>query len=264
MIPSYLDALVRYRITYLLGYTSSLYELAKSVLRLGRRDIKLAVVVTNAEPVFDYQRRAIEEAFQCAVRETYGMAEMVAAASECNHGKLHLWPEAGVLEVIGEIAGREQSASGELVSTGLVNFDMPLIRYRMGDCGSLSDDGKPCPCGRTLPILHSLDGRSDDVLYTADGRHVGRLDPVFKGKLSIVEAQIVQEALDLIRVNYVPANDASAESGLAIARQLQARMGDIKVVLNPVEALPRETNGKFRAVVCNLSASERQSLEASR
>ena len=55
----------------------------------------MTVAITNAEPVFDYQRWAIAEAFQCPVRETYGMAEIVAAASECTAGKLHLWPEVG-------------------------------------------------------------------------------------------------------------------------------------------------------------------------
>ena len=56
MIPAYLEALVSYRIHFLFGYTSSIYTLAREALRLGRHDVRMAVVITNAEPVFDHQR----------------------------------------------------------------------------------------------------------------------------------------------------------------------------------------------------------------
>ena len=83
LIPHYLDALKKYRIKYIFGYTSSLYALAQEILRLGRKDLQMTVAITNAEPLFEYQRKTISEAFQCPVRETYGMAEIVTAASEC-------------------------------------------------------------------------------------------------------------------------------------------------------------------------------------
>ena len=38
----------------------------------------MTVAITNAEPVYDYQRATIAQAFNCPVRETYGMAEIVA------------------------------------------------------------------------------------------------------------------------------------------------------------------------------------------
>ena len=100
LVGSYLDAMSRYRVTYLYGYTSSLYALAQAVLESGRQDIGMAVAITSAEPVYDYQRATIAQAFNCPVRETYGMSEIVAAASECTAGRLHLWPEAGWVEVI--------------------------------------------------------------------------------------------------------------------------------------------------------------------
>jgi len=205
LIPYYLNALARYRIKYILGYTSSLYELAQIVIESGRRDLKMEVVLCNAEPVFDYQREAIEAAFQCPVRETYGMAEAVAAASECREGRMHLWPEAGIIEVLEDNEGDAIQASGALVCTGLMNMDMPLVRYRVGDRGRLSPASDQCDCGYKLPMLDSIEGRSDDVIYTTDGRRIGRLDPVFKSGLPIREAQIIQEGFDLIRVRYVPA-----------------------------------------------------------
>ncbi len=261
LLRAYLDALRRYRISYLLGYTSALYELARAVLQAGHQNIKMTVVVTNAEPVFDYQRRAIEEAFQCPVRETYGMAETTAAASECSSHTLHLWPEAGILEVLDRTVPVPDGGSGELIATGLMNFEMPLIRYRVGDHITLPGHKKTCACGRGLPQIASIDGRLDDVLYTVDGRRIGRLDPIFKSNLPIHEAQIIQESLDLVRVKYVPAIDFSLQAGHSIVERLQERMGNIQVVLERVSELPRGANGKFRAVICKLSPEERLSLE---
>ena len=247
-----LDALVKYKVRYILGYSSSLYSLALGALEAGRNDVQLKVAITNAEPLLAYQREAIEKAFGCAARETYGMGEAVAAASECEARSLHLWPEAGVVEVFDGNEISRPGTAGDLVCTGLLNHDMPLVRYRVGDAGMLSTDSNICACGRSLPRLHSLEGRSDDVLYTRAGRRVGRLDPVFKGGLPVREAQIVQETLDRVRVRFVPASGYRNSDGQTIISRLRDRMGDVEVILDSVESIPRTRNGKFRAVVCEI------------
>lgn len=261
LIEHYLAALRHYRITYLWGYTSSLHALAQGVLRLGRRDLTMAVVVANAEPVHRYQAEAIAAAFRCPVRETYGMAEAVVAASECQAGQLHLWPEAGVVEVVEGDQPVPGGETGDLVCTGLLSADMPLIRYRVGDRGRLAQADEACSCGRSLPIMASVMGRKDEVLFTADGRRIGRLDPVFKTNLPVIEAQIIQEALNKVRVKYVPAPDYTDQAGRTITQRLQARLGPVRVILEPVNQVPRGANGKFRAVICNLPPEERGGLE---
>ena len=251
-IPFYLDALARYQVRYVEGYPSSLYALAVEALRLGRDDLRISVAITNAEPVFDYQRAAIERAFHCVVRETYGMAEAVASASECEARCLHLWPEAGWVEVL-EHGRSQRSGAGDLICTGLLHAAMPLIRYRVGDRTELAADDRTCSCGRTLPILASVDGRIDDVLYTRDGRRIGRLDPVFKTDLPLREAQIVQETLDRVRVRYVPAPGFTRDDGRSIVERLQQRMGPVDVILEELGEIPRTANGKFRAVISHVS-----------
>lgn len=260
LIPSYLDALIQYRVRYLWGYTSSLYALAQEVLRMGRKDLQMAVVVTNAEPVFDYQRSTIEAAFQCPLRETYGLAEIVAAASECPEGVLHLWPEVGIVEILESDPDQNSGMCGELVCTGLLNTDMPLIRYKTGDRGCLPRESPLCTCGRGLPLIHSIEGRVDDILYTPDRRRIGRLDTAFKAHLPIREAQIIQEALGRVRIRYVPAQDYSPSAGRSMIERIQARMGPIEVILEEVNEIPREKNGKFRAVICRLSDEEKLAL----
>lgn len=257
LVGSYLDAMSHYRVTYLYGYTSSLYALAQAVVESGRQDISMAVAITSAEPVYDYQRATIAQAFNCPVRETYGMSEIVAGASECTAGRLHLWPEAGLVEVIEDSRSLPHGVSGDLVCTGLMNADMPLIRYRTGDRGTLAGGLETCQCGRTLPVIESVDGRVDDVLYTMDGRRIGRLDPIFKGDLPIHEAQIIQEALDCVRVRYVPTQGFRVDHEAVITQRLQARMGMVNVVMEPIAEVPRGPNGKFRAVISRLPRESR-------
>ena len=251
-VPSYLDALVRHRIRYVFGYTSSIYTLASEALSLRRTDVRLAVVITNAEPLFDHQRQAIAAAFGCPVRETYGMSEIAAAVSECEHGRLHLWPEAGVVELLNEDGDAPPGQSGDLVATGLVNADMPLIRYRTGDRATWGTS-EPCSCGRALPCLAHIDGRIDDLVITTDGRRIGRLDPVFKDDLPLRETQIIQERLDFFRILCVPAPGYGPEVERELSSRLRDRVGSVAVSVERVAEIPRAANGKFRAVICNVA-----------
>jgi phenylacetate-CoA ligase len=243
LIPHYLEALAQYRISYLFGYTSAIHALAQEALRLGRRDLQLKVAITYGEPLPDPQRQAIAEAFRCPARETYGMGETVAAASECPGGRLHGWPEVGWVEVL---AGDQPVAEGELgefICTGLLNADLPLIRYRVGDSGRLAGGGGPCRCGRRLPSLSVSIGRIDDLLLTHDGRRVFFLNPIFYG-IPVHEAQVIQETIDSIRVRYVPAQGFTVESSLSIAKRLRSRLGEVEVVLEEIDHIPRSPGGK--------------------
>ena len=254
LIEHYLNALVRYRVKYLFGYTSSVFALAQEALRLNRRDLKLNVVITEAEPLFDHQRRAISEAFQCPVRETYGMGEMVTAASECAEGTLHLWPEVGVVEVMENDQRVADGESGELICTTLMNAEMPLIRYRVGDRGRIKSN-IDCGCGRPLPSVEISEAGSYDLLVTSDGRRILGLEDVFFNT-PIRQAQIIQERLDLIRARYVPAPGFSQASARDIVKAVQARMKGVEVILEPVTDIPRSANGKFWIQVCNVPQHE--------
>src|SRR5262249_14993657 len=149
---------------------------------------------------------------------------------------------------------------GDLISTGLLNADMPLIRYRIGDRAALATLALPCLCGRSLPQLSSIEGRIDDGLFTSDGRRICRLDPIFKAQLPIQHAQIIHERLDLLRFCYVPDPEFSSRDARSITERLQSRMGDVEVKLEPMVEIPRGANGKFRAVICNLPPEEIKAL----
>ncbi|MDH4370061.1 MAG: AMP-binding protein [Nitrospira sp.] len=248
----YLDAIARYRPAYMMGYSSAMAALAQTVLESRRQDLRLTVATSNAEPLYDYQRSAITEAFQCPVRETYGMGEIVVHASECTGGRLHLWPEVGWVEIMDDGRIFADDRSGELVCTGLFNADMPFIRYRVGDRAKLQNGSSNCGCGRSLPEISRIEGRSNDVLIAPDGRRVYWINPVFYG-LPVREAQIIQEESHRLRVRYVPATGWTHETKCSIIDRIRARMGAVEVGMEQVDAIPREVNGKFRAVVSKIS-----------
>jgi phenylacetate-CoA ligase len=101
-------------------------------------------------------------------------------------------------------------------------------------------------CGRTLPVIGRIDGRVDDILYTMDGRSIGRLGLLFKGDLPIHEAQIIQEALNSVRVRYVPAAGFAHYHERLIIERLRSRFGPVNVIMEPLSEVPRGPNGKFR------------------
>ncbi len=255
-VEAYLEAMARYRVQYLLGYPSAMAALARMAEEQGLETPPLTVAISNAEPLFAHQRQVIESAFGCPVRDTYGAAEIVCAASECPSGRLHLWPEVGWPEVL---APDSDSAlppgdSGRLVATGLLNVDMPLIRYQTGDRAALAPAGTGCDCGRGLPILAAVEGRLDDAIVTADGRQVGRLDPVFKADFPIREAQIEQVDLTRVILRVVPARGFGPEVAAQLEKALRQRLGPtMEIDVEEVPRLPRNAAGKFRAVISRLS-----------
>lgn len=168
-----------------------------------------------------------------------------------------LWPEAGVVEIFGDFEDHSTSAgeAGRMICTGLLNRAMPLIRYEVGDRGCLG--GTNCGCGRHLSILQGVEGRIDDVLLTPDGRMVGRLDPVFKADLPILEAQIVQEAINFIVVKVVAKEAFGPNEEQDLIQRIKQRMGnDVCVTVEIVKEIPRAKNGKFKAVISKVKRAE--------
>ncbi len=252
---TYADAIEAHRARYALGYPSGLAALARSLVEAGRTIRGLVVAISNAEPLHNHQRALIEQAFGCPVRDTYGMAEIVAGASECIEGSLHLWPEVGVAEVLefNSESPVADGSSGRLISTGLLNPAQPLIRYEVGDSIALEPPSTRCGCGRSLPIVRRIEGRTDDLIVTKEGRLIGRLDPVFKADLPIAEAQIIQRDLEEFEIVLVPDPSFGPRHEDELRQRLHARVGAAAVAITRTDRIPRGPNGKFRAVVSEVS-----------
>ena len=249
----YIDGLSKYSPTHLIVYPSSAAYLAHLIVDQNLAPpSSIRVIFSNAEILLPQQRAVIEKAFNCPVVNTYGMGELVAAAGECSHRNLHLWPEIGIIECLDE-ANRMSSETnnnniGEYVVTGLINTDMALIRYRLGDRGNLPRY-QECSCGRTLPVINELQGRVNDTIITKDGRKLFWFNSIFYDK-PIMESQIVQESLELIKIFVIPGKGFSDNTKNEIVNAMRSRVGEqIDIVIITTTTIPRTKSGKLQAVI---------------
>jgi ubiquinone/menaquinone biosynthesis C-methylase UbiE len=198
-------------------------------------------------------RPVIEDAFGCRVFEEYGTVENVLFASECEQGRLHVSPDCGIIEILRpDGSSCDSEEPGEVVATCLCRDFQPMVRFRLGDVAAW--DSEPCPCSRHMPVLKEVCGRIEDVVVGPDGRETVRFHGLFTTVAGVREGQVIQEALDRIRVKVVPAPNYSVADAASITVAVKQRLGDeVSVVVEPVEALPRTTAGKVRAVVSLIS-----------
>ena len=251
-LPFYAAALERFRPVYLSGYPSSMYVLAEYYRQSGRPAPRLKAALPSAETLLDHQRSAIEETFATRVFDQYGQAEMQSFWYQCEARRMHAHPLAGLTEILRpDGAPAALGEMGEVVLTGLVNDAMPLLRYHVGDTARFATAA--CPCGRGMPVIEEIGGRLDDFVYTRERGFLGRLDPVLKGVRNIVESQLEQESLDVLRVRFVPAAGFAAEDLHMLEHNLRARVGrSIHLEFECTDHIPRSPNGKFRFVISRL------------
>jgi phenylacetate-CoA ligase len=247
--PAYSRALCAYRPDYIDSYPSSAATLAALLKEAGLAAPRPRAIVKSSETLGASQREVIEEVFGARCFDQYGSTEQAAFVSQCEKGSYHVHPEYGIVEVV-DAAGDPVRAGeeGEMLCTSFTNDALPLIRYRTGDAAVAGEPG--CACGRAFPTLARILGRLDDLIVTPDGRRVGRLDPVFKGRSTIREAQIVQETPERVRVRIVEAPGYAPADGEAVRRELAIRLGpEMEIEIVTVDAIERTGSGKFRAVV---------------
>jgi phenylacetate-CoA ligase len=252
----FVDEVRRRKAGLLFGHAHSLFMLAKFVRDSGAPGPQLRGIISTSMMLIESERRLIEQVFGCAVTNRYGCEEVGLIASECEvHRGMHLNAEHVFVEFLREDGSR--AAPGEearIVVTDLINQGMPLIRYAVGDLGVPSD--RTCACGRGLPVMEGLVGRSADSLRRRDGSRVAGVSLVEKTLTAIEgieQLQIVQSALDEFALNVVPGAGYRKETEEALRQVMLEVFGsDIRVSVVPVERLSQERNSKYRFAICRI------------
>lgn len=165
------DWIEQHRPDYLVTYPSNLGGLIDHCQRSGRRLHGLREIRTTGETLADDLRSRCQAMFDAPVVDIYSSQECGYLTLECPvSGLYHVMSETVLLEVLGaEGQPCREGETGELVATVLHNFASPLIRYRLGDHAEV---GPACPCGRGLPTLKRIRGRSRNLVRLPDGtRH---------------------------------------------------------------------------------------------
>lgn len=245
----YVQALRTHQIEWMTGYAVSYYLLARFILERGLKVPPLRAVVTTSEKLTPAMRATMQQAFKCRIYEEYSTVENAVYASECEAGRLHVSPDAGIVEILRpDGTSCDPGEPGEVVATCLMRNLQPLVRFRLGDMAIWSAEA--CPCGRAMPVIDEVVGRVEDVVIGEGGRQLVRFHGIFTEQPHVREGQIIQEALDRIRVRIVPTNGFGAADISDIERRMHMRVGtSIAIIVEPVAEIPRSKSGKFQAVI---------------
>jgi phenylacetate-CoA ligase len=250
---SYVEALWKYKTVWLTGYAVSFYLLACYILEQQIEVPPLKAVITTSEKLTNQMRTVMEKAYRCKVYEEYSTVESALFASECEHGKLHVSPDVGIVEILRPDGTEcEPDEVGEVVATCLFRSYQPLIRFRLGDLAAW--DPEPCPCGRQMPVIKEVVGRVEDVVTGPDGRQLVRFHGIFTDQPNIIEGQIIQETLTDFVVRLVPTEHYSETDENDVRQRMLNRLGDkVTVKIEKVSSIPRSSSGKFKAVISEVN-----------
>ena len=243
----------------LFGYPSALSHIARHAEKRGLRmdELGIKVAFCTSEKLYDDQREAIERIFGCAVANGYGSRDAGFIAHQCPSGGMHLTAEDIIVEIV-DADGRVLPAgeAGEIVVTHLATGDFPFIRYRTGDVAVM--DTASCACGRGLPMLKEIQGRATDFVVARDGTvmHGLALIYILRDLPQVAGFKIMQESLDLTRVQVVPGPGFDADITRHIQRGLAARLGEgVHIEVEEVNEIAPEKSGKYRYVLSKVDAS---------
>lgn len=249
-VPDYVSALNRFQPAVMTGYASANFFLARIIDELGYQVHAPRAIITSSERLEPPMRGKLDSVFRTRAYEEYGSIENCAIATECEKGRLHTHPDFGIMEIL-RPDGQPTAPGelGEIVVTGFANVQQIFIRYRIGDLAAWAT--APCPCGRnSLPVIGELVGRQEDTVVGPDGRETVRFHGLFVDLPGVAEGQVVQEALDRLVINVVPTPNFSRVDKETIQARVIARLGSaVSVEIRELAGIPREPNGKFRAVI---------------
>ncbi|MGD0579297.1 MAG: phenylacetate--CoA ligase family protein [Bryobacteraceae bacterium] len=237
----------RRRPALIVGYVSSLEAYAEYLAAQSLTPPPPRAVISAAEPLAAATRRRVEASLAAPVYNTYGSREFMSVAAECSaHAGLHIHAE----NLVVETALPAAAGASDILITDLHNYGMPFVRYAIGDMGVLDDS--PCECGRGLPRIRSIEGRTLEVLRTPDGRVVpGEIFPhLMKEFPEIREFQARQLALDHIVISAVLDQPLSAAHRELMESELRKVFGPgLRIDLERLDTIPPLASGKRRVTI---------------
>lgn len=254
-IVDYWHQFSEFRPQFLKGYSGATYVLAHGFKERGLEPFPLKALFTTSEFQPQSLRDVIEDYFQAPVYDYYGSVEINSLGYQCpeRNGSYHIPEEHVVIEVESSSGEYSETGDGTFVITDLDNYLMPLIRYRNGDAGALSTAG--CRCGRTLKKIQTLHGRTSGFLRATSGAFVSGVSVayVMRNTESIREYSLIQEETHYCRLLYVGEGDSSGDLSLAVANLQKFLGNDMRIVPEPVDAIPLTKAGKRQFTLCKLN-----------
>jgi len=251
ILDDYAKSMSQFKPKFIRGYPSSIYFFADFLKEEKVNLIRPRAVFTTAEMLLPYQRKLIKEVFQCAVFDGYGALDGGTMAFECEeHCGYHMAVEKAVMEFCDDDGDQvAEGEKGRIVATDLFNYAMPFIRYDTGDVGVYSTEA--CPCGRMLPLMKKILGRTTDILHFKNGAVLSgpSLTLIFKD-FDIKQYQVVQTSDDSMVVRILKGKTYSDKDTREIFHVLKKSVGaEVEVKFEFVDNIPSTKSGKWKIVI---------------
>ena len=169
-------------------------------------------------------------------------------------GSYHVQSESVLLEIIDQRGEPcPEGVPGRVIVTDLHNLATPVIRYEIGD---IAEWGTPCACGRGLPVLRRIVGRTLSLLRLANGDTL--VPDIERQELHLIapisEAQVIQRGFTEMEVRLTVdrplTDDELARVSRAVSHGLHDREFDLRFVF--MAHIPRSQAGKFEAFRCEI------------
>ena len=250
--------MLRRRPKLIFGYGVALFIFAKFIAenQLNLAGYTPAAIIYTSETLYPSQRDLIRNTFGgCPLVCEYGSVECGIMAYDCPEGSLHLMDETLFVEVVPE-KGVQGDGEGAIVVTHLESHAFPLIRYKIGDLGILSDT--PCACGRGLSVLKQFAGRANDLIQKPNGEyvHAELFDYVMRYQEGVRRYRVIEEGVGHIRMLLETGHALSSQKKESLQANLRKHIGaEFRVDVEETDHIPNEPSGKFRWVISKSSRS---------
>jgi phenylacetate-CoA ligase len=249
-VYDYVSGIKNNKVEYMVGYALSNYFLADLIVKNKINVSQLKAVLTSSEKLTDEMRGVFKKAYGCKTYDSDSGVEACGLISENSEGDFLWSPDTGIAEVIdneGNIA-----LDGELISTGLLNFDQPLIRYRISDNIKISKS-QLTKSGSGMLKVDEVYGRLEDAIITKDGRKIISLYRLFLDIPHLKLAQVIQYTFVEFEINIVVDNSFDLNQKDNIKKRFYERIGDnINLKINMVSNIPKTASGKYRLTISKL------------
>lgn len=247
----YIENLNKYKPEYLVGFPSSMVDIARFGLYNGLsfEHDSIKAIFPTAETVTQEVRNDLEKFFKAKVYDQYASSEGAPFIFECSEGNLHLELRSGIFEVLDE--NNNPAMEGNLILTSFTTYGTPLIRYNIGD--RLLKSNRTCICGNNNPLVERIMGRIDDFIYSPQNGKInlGNVSNTLKNTKGIKRFQVVQEELNAIKILLEIDERHYTETVKAtFLKNWRDRVGpNMNITLTNVENIPVAKSGKFRIVI---------------
>jgi phenylacetate-CoA ligase len=254
-VDTQLDWLQAEQPDILFTHASNLRALALRGIERGVQLPRLREARVFSEQLAPDLRDRVREAWNVPVTDIYTANEVGYVALQCpQSGRYHVMAEDVLVEIIDD-DDRPCGAgeSGRVIVTPLHNFAMPLFRYDLGDYATV---GGPCGCGRGLPTIERVLGRTRNMLRLPGGRTAFPgfpLDALMRLP-AIRELKMIQHTLEDIEIELVLDRTLTGEEEARLIRAIRKRLqGSYRIQLTPVPQITRSSSFKREDFECRMT-----------